>query len=461
MTSSLVRGEDLLDRVLATFPSGGYCLPALFRLMKIETTEAVETASVECTSRPRLFINPRFVEQHAATPERLLMLVMHELHHVILGHTRLYPRGSRTDNLVFDAVINAMLCQLYPQPEYTSLFTAFYSDAKFPECFLRPPAAWRFDEDVPPSVPPALQEPERADLAALYCSLYTPPGATYSELRTALAPWIAPVAADFPVLLGDHTEEEAGESSSSGGLEDRAPVLLDEIRRIVERWPRPKDPVTGRSTAELLDGAIVRTRRSSRSQLQGLLRLIGRGHGPGQVWDCAEDPVLVQTGVPSWDRRALVAAGLGWQPLLYAAGLTTRRRRPTGHRVHVYLDVSGSIGPLVGPLYGAVLACGDLVHPVVHLFSTAVSDARLPELTRGVCRSTGGTDIACVAAHIKAQGVRRAVLVTDGFVGRPGLEHAQVLRAIRLGVALTPGPSTRADLEGLADQWVTLDEVRR
>jgi hypothetical protein len=156
-----------------------------------------------------------------------------------------------------------------------------------------------------------------------------------------------------------------------------------------------------------------------------------------------------------------VTAGLGLRPLLYTAGLTTRRRRPTGQRVHVYLDVSGSIGALVGPLYGAVLACGDLVHPVVHLFSTAVSDASLPELTRGVCRSTGGTDIACVAAHIKAQGVRRAVLVTDGFVGRPGLAHARVLRATRLGVALTPGHSTRTDLEGLADQWVTLDEVHR
>jgi hypothetical protein len=38
---------------------------------------------------PRLLINPQFVEAHAATPERLLMLVMHELHHVLLGHTRL------------------------------------------------------------------------------------------------------------------------------------------------------------------------------------------------------------------------------------------------------------------------------------------------------------------------------------------------------------------------------------
>ena len=33
MTCTIVRGEDLLGRVLATFPSGGYCLPALFHIL--------------------------------------------------------------------------------------------------------------------------------------------------------------------------------------------------------------------------------------------------------------------------------------------------------------------------------------------------------------------------------------------------------------------------------------------
>lgn len=464
MTSTIIRGEDLLDRVLATFPSGGYCLPALFRLMKIEATEAVETACVECTSRPRILVNPRFVERHAATPERLLMLVMHELHHVILGHTRLYPRVTSTDNLVFDAVINAMLCQLFPQHEYTSLFTEFYSDARFPECFLRPPSGWQFEEGPhapKPPVPPSLRKPGMEGLAALYCALYTPPGATYSELRTALSPRIEFLVSDLPALLGDHADEDGGESSSSGGLEGRSPALLQEIRRIVERWPRPKDPITGRSTAELFEQSKVHARKSHRSQLQWLLQRVGGGQGAGRVRGLVEEPLLVQTGVPSLDRRAMVSARLGLRPLLYTAGLTTRRRKPSGHRVHIYLDVSGSIGELVGPLYGAVLNCQDLVHPVVHLFSTSVADATLAELRKGVCRTTGGTDIACVAEHMRANAVRRAVIVTDGFVGRPGLQHAEVLRAATLGVALTPGDSTRENLAGLADHWVTLEEVLR
>jgi hypothetical protein len=42
---------------------------------------------VECRAQPRLLINPEFVARHAATPETLLMLVMHELHHGLGGES--------------------------------------------------------------------------------------------------------------------------------------------------------------------------------------------------------------------------------------------------------------------------------------------------------------------------------------------------------------------------------------
>ena len=99
---------------------------ALLRLVDIVESDAVETAAVECRSQPRLLVNPAFVERWAATPEKLLMLIMHELHHVLLGHTRLFPRVTRIDNLVFDAVINALLCRMFPAPQHTAFFTDFY-----------------------------------------------------------------------------------------------------------------------------------------------------------------------------------------------------------------------------------------------------------------------------------------------------------------------------------------------
>ena len=60
-----------------------------------------------------------------------------------------------------------------------------------------------------------------------------------------------------------------------------------------------------------------------------------------------------------------------------------------------------------GPLYAAVLDCEALVERTVHLFSTRVADVSLAELRRGVCKTTGGTDIGCVAAHMPPRIRRR------------------------------------------------------
>jgi hypothetical protein len=67
---------------------------------------------------------------------------MHELHHVLLGHTTLFPTVTPARNFVFDAVINGIICRMFPEREYTSLLTEFYDQASFPHCLLRPPPGW-------------------------------------------------------------------------------------------------------------------------------------------------------------------------------------------------------------------------------------------------------------------------------------------------------------------------------
>ena len=86
-----------------------------------------------------------------------------------------------------------------------------------------------------------------------------------------------------------------------------------------------------------------------------------------------------------------------------------------------------------------------------------VADVTVAQFARGVCKSTGGTSIECVAEHIRANGIRRAVLVTDGHVGTPSQRAATTLRRVRLGVALTPDNPTRGPLEGLVDEWLQLE----
>ncbi len=156
----------------------------------------------------------------------------------------------------------------------------------------------------------------------------------------------------------------------------------------------------------------------------------------------------MQSVLPALDRRSNVLRFLGLDPLLYL------RETPVPDKqgiepVHVYVDVSGSIFLYVPSLYRAVLSCANLVHPRLHLFSTSVSSVSLEDMVRGRVETTGGTDIGCVLRHMHRWNVRRAVILTDGYVGKPEAELSEFLKQRLFGVALTPDGST-CDVEGFA-----------
>lgn len=445
--------EPLAERLLDAFPSGSYALTALLRLMDIVESRAVETAAVECRLQPRLLMNPDFVDAHAATAEKLLALVMHELHHVLLGHTTLFPRVTPLQNFVFDAVINGLVCRMFPEAEYTAFFTDYYSAEAYPACLLRPPPGWPQAARVAPAIA-ALEAPRRERVAEVHAALYSWTGATYQEVFEALPRLLDAQAIAGVPLLGGHN---AG-GVADGALEQQAPVLFDVVRDIVAQWPQPPDPIRGQSLADVLAASRVapQRRRSRRSLLRGLIRRIAGAGGAGAVRRPGSVAGAVATPIPGLDRRAAVLRALGQPPLLYAGQAARRARVREGERVHVYLDVSGSMDGIKGPLYGAVLDCAALVQAPVHLFSTRVAELSLAELRRGLCRSTGGTDIACVAEHMAAHRVRRAVIVTDGYVGAPRGAHRATLDGVRLGVALFGDNVNAGDLADVADHTVHL-----
>lgn len=444
---------SIADSLINAFPSASHGLPALLQLSEIVESTAVPTAAVECTRRPRMLINPEFVAKHANTPEKLAMLVMHELHHVILGHTRLYPRMTPLDNLVFDAVINSMLCRMLPERATRSMFTDYYRDDRFPECFLRPSPNWAPLADGSP--PAALAGRGKAQLRDLHRRLYSEQGVDYDELRSALAD--ATVDGLNVVLLGDHRPQGSG-TSSDGDLESRCPEMLEQIRRIVERWPQPPTPVVGRSLDDFVrDKRIEVKPPSKRSRLRWLMQRIAGRRGTATGFHTQESLRAIEAPIPVLDRRAAVLHGLGHRPAFYRHALPNPRGGRGGERVHMYVDVSGSMSSVLSALYCAAIDCSAFVHPVVHLFSTQIANVSLRELCNGVVKSTGGTSIECVAAHMHQHGVRRAVIVTDGFVGTPGATALATLQQCRLGVALIGSSTKRSDLDAVTDLWLDLN----
>ena len=505
--------SSIAERILDAFPSGSYAVSGLLRLLDIVETDSVPTAAVECKVQPRLLINPAFVKAHAATPEKLLMLVMHELHHVLLGHTTLFPRTTRVQNFIFDAVINGIVCRMFPRQVYTSFFSDLYSSERFPECLLRPPVGWYGKQGERPAALESVPENLRARVTEVHAALYQSTGASYQEVFDVLPVVLAAVGAggtadgkvlqskEIP-LLGKHDEEinpstgsssqevsdtttsqlaepqgsvamDAGErcvsdipllgshgndATTDGQLETRSPILFDVVRDLVEQWPQPPDPIRGRSLADVLKSTTVCPRRepSNRAILRRLIRKVANAKGPGSVRELSDDRMGTFTPLPTMARRSLVLRALGTQTLLHPGTAPWRHRIPVGDKVRVYLDVSGSMEEVLTSLYGAVLDCQEMVFPTVHLFSTSVTDVTLAELRAGKCESTGGTAIDCVAEHMARNKVRRALIITDGWVGTPAGEHHDTLAKSRLAVAYLGNSTNQTDLEAVANHTTIL-----
>lgn len=455
----------LTDLIYGSLPAGTYCFPALLRIVDIIETTDVPTAAVECLPQPRMFVNPDFVSKHANTSGKLTFLLLHELHHVILGHTRLYPRAGRIENLAFDIVINALLARSLPHPRDHALLTDFYNANELPAALLRPVVGWVAPTNrqvsnflrgtKKPVIPWANRAPKR--LVKAYKALYWGDGCTYSELIDALRELIGNddgSLAPIP-LLGDHTPEADG-ASSGGNLEARSETLFDAVRKIVADWPPPPIPSAGQSWGDLLNSQTCVPVQTPRGQLRRAILAIAR-KGTGAIGTHPRDtPVHIATAIPRPSRRGFVARAFGQTPLLYPDVIDIKRGRQTHEPVHVYLDVSGSVSGLIGALFGAVVDAGSAVHPVIHQFSTEVADVTLAELRRGVCRTTGGTSMECVANHMVRHKVKRALIVTDGYVGTPGATGDAWMKASRIAVALTPGASLRRDLEPYTDFWTEL-----
>jgi hypothetical protein len=443
----------LRERIFNVLPAASYQMEKLFGLLDIEFSDRTATACVECRATPRLLLNRQFVTEHCREDGDLFLLILHELHHVILGHTRLFPRLTPLDNIVFDAVINSMLARTVGRTVGVGLFTRFYSYDKFPERLLRPPPGW------PGSFKAALKGlPEREARAVQL--LYGPDGGTityfdiYELLRQSLGDGVVPDV----VLLGNH-----------GGDKGENPLLTQVVRRIVEGWPPPPFRISGRDEGKESGDYFLSEEQQPGAAFQRAFAQALRRCGV----NCGRGPALyrrrlgareqaIETVVPDAHDRRVTAlrAFYGHSPLVYRSSLNEIRPRPLRVPVvHLYLDVSGSMSECLPHLTAVCrepLRRGELA---IFAFSTVVSEVKGTDLTKVPIRNTGGTDINVVLEHFghipKQKRPRVILLATDGYVGPARDDLRGVIGRTRVVAALTH-PGHAADLNPWVHQIIQL-----
>ncbi len=222
------------------------------------------------------------------------------------------------------------------------------------------------------------------------------------------------------------------------------PDLVAAVRDIVAEWPMVEKR-SGRDQGGPVECSKLEVATARRTAVgvirRALLPLLDLGAGvTGAVRPDVTpiDGVLPYRTLP--DRRAAVRAACGQTPLLYRARMEAPGIRRV-ERTHVYVDVSGSMAAVLPLLYGALVPLLGYLHPQVHLFSTEVADIAPAGLRSGLVQSTWGTEIACVTGHLLEHRVRRALILTDGWVGETPSGHLKTLRGrrVRLGAVVTDG----------------------
>lgn len=441
----------LLRRLIGCLPAARYEMETFCRLTSVEVSRDVPTAAVDCTRLPRLRINPDFVSQYCPKDEHVFLLVMHEIWHVMLGHTRMHPRMTPAQNIAFDAIINAGLMREFYQPEYMGFFDEINPADKFPGCLLRPPVGWPHNPQYPADIWPK-------GTADLLKRLYPPhndpqvPLPMYEDVLNLLIQ-SGMMRFEFTTLLGNHDP-----------LQIHDPLLKDLMQQARSQWKPFRHLEEQRLRLANKHLPRGQTGKETRAVFAQALRMAlvpsgtrARRHTQVPVMSSGNKSVMPNPR----DRLATARNRLGLPQTLWEQPIMVdvRRWKPID-KAHIYLDVSGSMELLLPNLIDLVIPYVADDTADVFQFSTDIAPISYDQISRRDITTTGGTDINCVLSHLLhlPKIPKTVLLVTDGEFGTPYYRHIEQFQAhhIRLFVVMPEGTMLEPTIEQQAQRVIVL-----
>ncbi len=404
--------EDIKRRLYRVIPSSSIHMVEFLSLMDIKYSSDIPTACVTCTSRPTLLLNKDFIDTYCETDEHLFMLVMHELYHVILGHTKLFKGHTLIDNVAFDAIINAILCRTYDDPEYVSFFESINKDNVFPGCILRP-----IGKDTP------------KEFSSLLNSLYSSNKGTYYEVYETIIDELKKNnnLVEF-ILVGNHLDNSEDDISN--------PILKKIVEDIVSKWPRVL-LIKGRDLGVELKIKKTELENPKLVNKKKMLKLLKRagvinGNLDTNKKGFIKGNEIGESFIPNYkDRTYLVKNNIYQNVLIYQKEYEMDLVRNVPGKTYVYLDVSGSVMNSLKDMMPLLLKPLKNNECKVFAFSTKVEELSYKNLKNGEYKTTGGTEINCVFDHYfsikKKDRGNKILILTDGWTGRPSSRNIELI----------------------------------
>ena len=360
-------------------------------IRRVEEAEWCPTAAIN--KEGILVYNREFVTRHIVSRQDLFSLIFHETLHIVF-QSFIQVCGS-IENLAADAIINAVISQLYStESGGGKLFAKLYSREGI-EGLLRPGSRLqnsRFDRLY----------------QALYCSWRREKNLTTGEVIQTLKILLEGKVVDV-FLLGSHFLDSGKEKTPSS----LKPVDRETAARIAKDIK--KDLAGGREAGyfptilELLMEALESKLSIRKSLLLGYTtdRKIDRFKEEFREKRSIVSPIPLY---PSKKDVVLLASGLF--PVYFHNRLNRPKQKRKG--IAIYLDVSGSVNDHLPEILGILRRLQNEVTSI-YQFSNEVVETSMAELARGRIKTTFGTSFDAVAGSILENGYEKAVVFTDGY----------------------------------------------
>lgn len=369
-----------------------------------------------------------FLEENLQAPQDLAFAFLHEIYHHVLGHLASLPSVYRTlpwqmvVNIAADMAVNRTVSERFFSGNHP-LLKRLYRKDRFPECLLLPPTAF----GVSPSV--NLDDDTRDRVYRELRKKIKIMGLSSSQQRSVCevyrAGWLEEVPFDRLIGLVANLMRIGNVDlfSKMIFLGNHDP-LADRIEELPELFRDTESEMGGYSEEVEEDELDEDVEPSVSPTLAMLIRIAleeDPNHPRHQPMIEARTSVLFSPARSDW---LLLSSG-HWPALFHGPVFGPAYNEL---RVHLYIDVSGSLEKWIGWIYGLVLALGEEIGSPIHLFSNKVMDITIDDLSKGKIYTTSGTDFDCVIAHALEHRYRRIVVITDGL-GELSPANAEAFRA--------------------------------
>ncbi|MFH1437288.1 MAG: hypothetical protein ABIJ56_16390 [Pseudomonadota bacterium] len=450
-----------------------WVLSQLKKVSDVEFSTKIDTACVRKIGEIyRIEFSQDFVRKWLDDPEDILFVLLHEIFHKIRGDllTRLGgmgPAEALIANIVEDIQINSMLLKEY-FPRGVGLVERLYDVKSLPEVLLAPPPLVIRTHAMMNDCPDLAQIDSMEDLPALQPKiLHTVMelvmrgcGIEDEDKAEKLASWY------LDAWIGDCTVRGLVERLMEiMELEDADVLLLGDhegpgckLPDFIEALDDPAYRFFAGSGEDLEEDDIEPS--APARKVTWLHREIRNALAPDPKNPRDAMAFMPErTVVPGFGRRDCYMLACDAWPYFFTNNVYQQTK--DDHRVHLYIDVSGSTNEIQSFLYGLVLHLGDLTGEPLYLFSNKVVEVSLKNLEEGSRKTTWGTDFDCVVEHALQNRFRKVLMITDGFASLSDEHAGRVLKGdLELYVLLTECEAQR-DLEPVAKKiwFLNLDEL--